>query len=260
MSKEKQVTKLCKHCKTEIPKDAKICPNCRKKQGGIGKWIVIGIVVILLITIGKGGGDKKNDASDAKSNKTQDVAESSVSKDTSTPTPEEKDETESSPAVTDEPTVTEDPSVPTEYISALNKATTYSDVMHMSKAAIYEQLTSEYGEQFAPEAAQYAVDNMVADWNANALSKAEEYSNTAYMSKAGIYDQLVSEYGEQFTEEEAQYAIDNIQADWNTNALEKAKTYQDMDMSPNAIYDQLTSEYGEKFTTDEAQYAIDNLS
>ena len=27
-------TKICKHCQSEIPKKAKICPNCRKKQGG----------------------------------------------------------------------------------------------------------------------------------------------------------------------------------------------------------------------------------
>lgn len=42
-------TKLCKHCQTEIPKKAKVCPNCRKKQGGIGKWIIIGILVIGLL-------------------------------------------------------------------------------------------------------------------------------------------------------------------------------------------------------------------
>ena len=47
MEKEnKKDTKLCKHCKTEIPKDAKVCPNCRKKQKGIGKWIAIAVVVI----------------------------------------------------------------------------------------------------------------------------------------------------------------------------------------------------------------------
>ena len=41
MEKEnKKDTKLCKHCKTEIPKDAKVCPNCRKKQKEIGKWII----------------------------------------------------------------------------------------------------------------------------------------------------------------------------------------------------------------------------
>lgn len=47
MEKEnKKDTKLCKHCKTEIPKDAKVCPNCRKKQKGIGKWIAIAVVVV----------------------------------------------------------------------------------------------------------------------------------------------------------------------------------------------------------------------
>ncbi|WP_368551252.1 Ltp family lipoprotein, partial [Enterococcus faecalis] len=41
--------------------------------------------------------------------------------------------------------------------NALAKAHQYSSVMHMSKAAIYDQLTSEYGEKFSAEAAQYAI-------------------------------------------------------------------------------------------------------
>lgn len=150
--------------------------------------------------------------------------------------------------------------VPTEYQSALKKAKSYSNTMSMSKAGLYDQLTSEYGEKFSPEAAQYAIDNVDADWNANALKKAKSYSDTMNMSKAGIFDQLTSEHGEKFTAEEAQYAIDNVQANWNENALKKAKSYESqMAMSPSAIFDQLTSEYGEKFTAEEAQYAIDNL-
>jgi len=50
-------TKLCKHCQTEIPKKAKVCPNCRKKQGGIVKWIVIAIIVLLLIGSVSGSSD-----------------------------------------------------------------------------------------------------------------------------------------------------------------------------------------------------------
>lgn len=51
-------TKLCKHCKTEIPKKAKVCPNCRKKQSGIGKWILIIAVVFILFGAASGGEQK----------------------------------------------------------------------------------------------------------------------------------------------------------------------------------------------------------
>ena len=100
--------------------------------------------------------------------------------------------------------------VPQEYTNALEKAEIYSDFMHMSKSKIYEQLTSEYGENFPSDAARYAIDNLKADYNANALAKAKDYYEQMHMSKQGVYDQLVSEYGEAFTSEEAQYAIDNL--------------------------------------------------
>ncbi len=94
--------------------------------------------------------------------------------------------------------------------NALKKAESYSSTMHMSKKGIYKQLTSDYGEKFTAEEAQYAVDNMKADWNANALAKAKTYQESMHMSKQKIYEQLTSEYGEKFTAEEAQYAVDNL--------------------------------------------------
>ena len=94
--------------------------------------------------------------------------------------------------------------------NALAKAEVYSSTMHMSKSRIYKQLTSSYGEGFAPEAAQYAVDHLVADYKANALEKAKDYQTTMNMSKSRIYNQLTSSYGEGFTAEEAQYAVDNL--------------------------------------------------
>ena len=56
---DQKKTKVCKYCKTEIPADAKVCPQCRKKQGGKGKWIVLAVVVIvvLLAAIGSSGDD-----------------------------------------------------------------------------------------------------------------------------------------------------------------------------------------------------------
>ena len=104
----------------------------------------------------------------------------------------------------------EEPSVPKEYRNALRSAETYSDMMHMSKARIYDQLTSENGEKFTAEEAQYAIDNIKGDYLEAALKSAKNYQETMSMSKDAIYDQLVSDYGEKFTAEEAQYAIDNL--------------------------------------------------
>ncbi len=149
--------------------------------------------------------------------------------------------------------------VTAEYRVALEKARSYSNSLYMSKQGIYDQLTS-FVEGFPEDAAQYAVENLNADYNANALKKAKDYSDSLYMSKQGIYDQLTSPYGEKFTESEAKYAIDNLVTDYNRNALEKAKSYRSlMNMSNSAIYEQLISPYGEKFTESEAQYAIEHL-
>ena len=61
-------TKKCKHCQTDIPKKAKVCPNCRRKQGGIGK--VIGIILILFIVVGVlgSGSDSSEDSSNVNNN------------------------------------------------------------------------------------------------------------------------------------------------------------------------------------------------
>lgn len=60
MGKEKPATKVCKHCKTEIPYGAKVCPQCRKKQGGVLKWVIIAFVVICIIGAAGGGNDDKS--------------------------------------------------------------------------------------------------------------------------------------------------------------------------------------------------------
>ncbi|MCH4172602.1 MAG: Ltp family lipoprotein [Lactobacillus sp.] len=100
--------------------------------------------------------------------------------------------------------------VPTEFKTALIKAESYSKTMHMSKQGIYNQLTSQYGEKYSAEAAQYAVDNLKADYNANALEKAKSYQKNMAMSPEAIRQQLTSANGEKFTPEEADYAIQHL--------------------------------------------------
>ena len=55
-NKENEVKK-CKHCQSDIPKKAKICPNCRKKQGGKLKFIIAWIFLIIIAIALIGGGD-----------------------------------------------------------------------------------------------------------------------------------------------------------------------------------------------------------
>lgn len=183
----------CKVCGKDIAASAKACPNCgaKNKKPFYKKWWVWAIVVIVLIAAL--GNTDNSTTTNTVQNETQTVVNT-------------ENKTTEAPKVS----ATKEPDVPTEYKSALKKAKLYSDNMYMSKAGIYDQLVSEYGEKFSKEAAQYAIDNVEADWKRNALKKAESYQETMSMSPAAIRDQLISEYGEKFTQEEADYAIANL--------------------------------------------------
>lgn len=186
MKKEKPTTKMCKHCKTEIPYGAKVCPQCRKKQGMgcLTKIILIFVILGVIYALMPGGDESSNSSSKSGTEKTTDNAKTTK-------------------ATTEKP-------IPTEYVSALKKAQIYVDEMHMSKRGLYDQLTSEYGEQFDKKAAKYAVKHVKANWKKNALAKAKDYQENMSMSKEAIRDQLTSDAGEKFTKQEADYAIKHL--------------------------------------------------
>lgn len=79
MKKELDGIKRCKHCQTEIPAGAKVCPNCRKKQGMgcLPKILIaVAVVVILAIVVSMGSGDSSSGidnsgAADTAANKTE---------------------------------------------------------------------------------------------------------------------------------------------------------------------------------------------
>lgn len=175
-------------------------PEAPKKKSWV-KWVVGGCGCLLLVSLLIGGcsvlvisGSDDEDAG----------TETSAPAD---PAPaEEESPAEEEPAETEEKA---EDDVPSDHASALRSAETYSDMMHMSKQAIYDQLTSDY-DQYSEEAAQYAIDNVDADWNENALESAKSYRETLNMSPDAIHDQLTSEYGGKFTEEEADYAIEHL--------------------------------------------------
>lgn len=184
----------CKTCSKEIASNAKSCPNCgAKNKKTIYKrpWFIIVMFFIVVGVLSDTDVDNANTVNSETTVSEQNVSQNQVTEEQKTDKEEE--------------------SIPTEYKSALKTAKSYSDTMHMSKAGIYDQLTSEYGEKFTKEAAQYAMDNLEANWKENALKTAQSYQETMSMSPSAIYDQLISEYGEKFTKEEAQYAIDNLE-------------------------------------------------
>ena len=100
---DQKKTKVCKYCKTEIPPDAKVCPQCRKKQGGKGKWIVLAVVVIvvLLAAIGSSGDDAPSASesapvvTDAPTPETEQTADTAVPTGTPVPTATPEPETTS---------------------------------------------------------------------------------------------------------------------------------------------------------------------
>lgn len=188
-----QTTKKCKACKEDIDFKATKCSKCGTDQRGFfGKHPVLTVILVLFILgmiASAGNSENSNSNTAPKQSTTTDTQTSGNSVDT----PKEKE-----------------PTVPTEYKSALAKATSYATSMHMSKRGVYDQLVSDYGEKFSAEAAQYAVDNVKADWNANALKKAKNYQDTMHMSPKAVHDQLTSDYGEKFTQAEADYAIQHL--------------------------------------------------
>ena len=87
MNEEKEGTKLCKYCKSEIPAGAKICPNCRKKQGKSGCLIAVIAVVVILVLVGiasGGGSDDKTSSSSSQGSITVQSSSSASSEETVT--------------------------------------------------------------------------------------------------------------------------------------------------------------------------------
>ena len=154
-------------------------------------------VIIMFSNIGNVEDNKKAEVSSAESTTEQTAATTEAS-------------TENSLLINQPQTSTTETLVPREYQSALNQAQSYSNTMHMSEAAIYDQLISEYGGQFNSDAAQYAIENVNADYYYNALESAKSYSETMDMSSDAIYDQLISDYGGKFTEDQASYAVQHL--------------------------------------------------
>lgn len=151
------------------------------------------------------------------------------------------------------------------YEQAEKSAESYLKHMAFSRQGLKKQLTSEYGEEFTEDEAEYAVSflelNNLVNWYEQAEKSAESYLKYMAFSRQGLKKQLTSEYGEMFTEDEAEYAVSFLESnnlvDWNEQAVRSAESYLEyFSFSRDELYRQLTSEYGEQFTAEQAEYAL----
>lgn len=96
--------------------------------------------------------------------------------------------------------------VPADHAQALEDAESFAISLGSSKAYTFSKLVAGGASEAA---AQYAVDTVGADWQANAVRKAKAYARDG-MTGDVLRNQLVSEYGEWFTAEEADYALAHL--------------------------------------------------
>src|SRR5699024_12475449 len=78
---------------------------------------------------------------------------------------------------------------------------------HYSEYELAEYLTSPYGEVYTDQAAQYALHNIVADWNAEALESAESYLRNSHYFFDRLHHKLIAESADKFTDYTARYAV-----------------------------------------------------
>lgn len=104
-------------------------------------------------------------------------------------------------------TLQEKPKLTLGQSNALRSAQQYLSFTAFSRSGLIRQLTSEYGEGYSAEDAEFAVASLEqtgkVDWNAEAAQAAKSYLDMTSFSRDGLFEQLTSEYGEGFTADQA---------------------------------------------------------
>ena len=194
--------RLCKYCKSELPDGAKICPTCKKKQKGPMGVIIAIVVVFIIIGIAAGSGgnstDEQNKAQDME--KTAENVENQASNETTvSESTEETDESEKVEMTAGQK-------------NAYKAAKNYLEFMSFSKDGLINQLSSEYGDGYSVEDAEFAVnyleENGEVDWNEQAYKAAKNYLNTMSFSLDNLINQLESDAGDKYTHEQAVYGAE----------------------------------------------------
>lgn len=257
-----------------------------KKKPIFKKWWFWVVIVVLVIGVGGNTGGSKKDVSNSNSeanefaatekevDKNTEIckdeenndAEEIIDDDTEICKDEENNDTEESLDVIKEAINEAIDKLDLEQKNAIKSAENYLSFSAFSREGLIQQLSSDYGDGYSKEDAEFAVDylekNDLVDWKEQAYRAAENYLSVSPFSKKGLIDQLSSEYGDKYTKDEAEYGVNllesNGEVDWKEQAAKAAQNYLDITaFSKNELIEQLSSEYGDKYTKEEAQYGAE---
>jgi hypothetical protein len=80
-----------------------------------------------------------------------------------------------------------------------------------SDQSLLKQLTSSYGSGFSTSDAEFAINYLKPDWDAQAVEAAQGYLKLGTgFSRSSLIQQLTSSYGDGFTEAQAEYAVSKV--------------------------------------------------
>jgi hypothetical protein len=80
-----------------------------------------------------------------------------------------------------------------------------------SDQGLIQQLTANAGSGFTNAQAEYAINYLHPDWDAQAVDAAKGYLGDGEgFSRSGLIQQLTSSYGSEFTEAQAEYAVNKV--------------------------------------------------
>jgi Host cell surface-exposed lipoprotein len=86
-----------------------------------------------------------------------------------------------------------------------------SDGEGFSAESLAQQLTSSYGDGFSNADAQFAINYLHPNWDAQAVEAAQGYLNDGEgFSQSSLTQQLTSTYGNGFTNAQATYAVNKV--------------------------------------------------
>jgi hypothetical protein len=95
---------------------------------------------------------------------------------------------------------------------AVDAATGYlSEGQGFSEQGLLQQLTADAGDGFTEAQAEYAINYLHPDWDAQAVDAAKGYLGDGEgFSRSSLLQQLTSSYGDGFTEAQAEYAVNKV--------------------------------------------------